>query len=151
MGISRFPIRPGVDLRNINSASPEGHFSSTGNVALPVPDKINALAALHCQRGHAVSNPRPDAPLVRRDLLRRGQFDHCTCDSDAGFRPFPDSPKNAPRKTGGYTREEGMSRFTVGLLIVACLMLTAYFGAAAWRTSDDNQMDITGRIGPAAK
>jgi hypothetical protein len=22
MGISRFPIRPGVDLRNINSASP---------------------------------------------------------------------------------------------------------------------------------
>ena len=24
MGISRFPIRPGVDLRNINSASPRG-------------------------------------------------------------------------------------------------------------------------------
>jgi hypothetical protein len=37
MGISRFPIRPGVDLKNINSASPR------------------------CQRGHAVSNPRPDA------------------------------------------------------------------------------------------
>jgi hypothetical protein len=55
------------------------------------------------------------------------------------------------KKTGGYTREEGMSRFAVGLLVVACLMLTAYFGAAAWRASDDNQMDITGRIGPAAK
>jgi hypothetical protein len=26
MGISRFPIRPGVDLRNINSASPRGTF-----------------------------------------------------------------------------------------------------------------------------
>jgi hypothetical protein len=26
MGISRFPIRPGVDLRNINSASPRGPF-----------------------------------------------------------------------------------------------------------------------------
>src|SRR6267378_3737288 len=40
MGISRFPIRPGVDLKNINSASPR------------------------CQRGHAVSNPRPDAPTT---------------------------------------------------------------------------------------
>jgi hypothetical protein len=26
MRISRFPIRPGVDLRNINSASPRGPF-----------------------------------------------------------------------------------------------------------------------------
>jgi hypothetical protein len=37
MGISRFPIRPEIDLKNINSASPR------------------------CQRGHAVSNSRPDA------------------------------------------------------------------------------------------
>jgi hypothetical protein len=45
-----------------------------------------------------------------------------------------------------------MSRFTVGLVVVACLMLTAYFGAAAWRaSSNDNHMDITGSIGPAVK
>ena len=42
-----------------------------------------------------------------------------------------------------------MSRFTLGLAVVACLMLTAYFGAAAWRASDDPHMDITGSIGPA--
>jgi hypothetical protein len=44
-----------------------------------------------------------------------------------------------------------MSRFTLGLAVVACLMLTAYFGAAAWRASDDPHMDITGSIGPAVK
>jgi hypothetical protein len=44
-----------------------------------------------------------------------------------------------------------MSRFIVGLVVVACLMLTAYFGAAAWRASDDSHMDVTGRIGPAIK
>ena len=43
-----------------------------------------------------------------------------------------------------------MSRFTVGLVLVAYLMLTAYFGAAAWRASGDGQMDIIGRIGSAA-
>ena len=44
-----------------------------------------------------------------------------------------------------------MSRFTLGLAVVACLMLTAYFGAAAWRASDDPHMDIIGSIGPAVK
>ena len=44
-----------------------------------------------------------------------------------------------------------MSRFTLGLAVVACLMLTAYFGAAAWSASDDPHMDITGSIGPAVK
>ena len=39
-----------------------------------------------------------------------------------------------------------MSRFTVGLAVVACLMLTAYFGAAAWRASGDGQSDITGAL-----
>jgi hypothetical protein len=41
-----------------------------------------------------------------------------------------------------------MSRFIVGLVVAGSLMLTAYFGAAAWRASDDSRMDITGRIGP---
>jgi hypothetical protein len=31
----RFPLSSGVDPRNINSASPGDHFSSTGNMALP--------------------------------------------------------------------------------------------------------------------
>ena len=47
MGISRFPIRPGVDLRNINSASPRGAIFPTGNVALPVPDKGRYAPPVH--------------------------------------------------------------------------------------------------------
>ena len=50
----RFPLSSGVDPRNINSASPGDHFSSTGNMALPVAGEIDALAALHCKRGNAV-------------------------------------------------------------------------------------------------
>jgi hypothetical protein len=41
-----------------------------------------------------------------------------------------------------------MSRFTIGLIVAASLTLTAYFGAAAWRASDDPH--ITGSIAPAA-
>jgi hypothetical protein len=44
-----------------------------------------------------------------------------------------------------------MSRLSFALLIVAGLMLTAYFGAAAWRMSDDSHTDITGHITPRAK
>jgi hypothetical protein len=44
-----------------------------------------------------------------------------------------------------------MSRFIVWLAMAACLILTAYFGAAAWRASDDSRMEITGRIGPAVE
>jgi hypothetical protein len=41
-----------------------------------------------------------------------------------------------------------MSRFTIGLIVAASLTLTAYFGAAAWRASDDPHTDITGSIAP---
>ena len=44
-----------------------------------------------------------------------------------------------------------MSRLSFALLIVAGLMLTAYFGAAAWRLSDDSHMDVTGHITPTAR
>jgi hypothetical protein len=44
-----------------------------------------------------------------------------------------------------------MSRLSFVLLIVAGLVLTAYFGAAAWRLTDDSHMDITGHIRPAGK
>ena len=37
-----------------------------------------------------------------------------------------------------------MSRLSFVLLIATGLVLTAYFGAAAWRLSDDSHMDITG-------
>jgi hypothetical protein len=39
-----------------------------------------------------------------------------------------------------------VGRLSFTLLIVAGLLLTAYFGAAAWRQSDDRDIDITGRI-----
>jgi hypothetical protein len=43
-----------------------------------------------------------------------------------------------------------MSRLSVLLLLVASLVLTVYFGKAAWRLTDDDPMDITGHISPAA-
>jgi hypothetical protein len=72
------------------------------------------------------------------------------CGSNDGFRHSPTQRKML-EEHGSYVPEEGMSRFAVGFLVAICLTLTAYFGAAAWRASDDNQMDITGRIGPAGK
>jgi hypothetical protein len=41
-----------------------------------------------------------------------------------------------------------MSRLSVVFLLV---VLTVYFGVAAWRLTDDSHMDITGHIMPAAK
>ena len=64
---------------------------------------------------------------------------------------FPESADNARNKPKLTAWEKDMSRFTLGLAVVACLMLTAYFGAAAWSASDDPHMDITGSIGPAVK
>jgi hypothetical protein len=43
-----------------------------------------------------------------------------------------------------------MSRLSFALLIATGLVLTAYFGAAAWRLSDDRLTDITGQV-PAEK
>ena len=43
-----------------------------------------------------------------------------------------------------------MSRLSFVLLIVTGLALTAYFGVAAWRLSDDSHMDVTGHIRPPA-
>jgi len=37
-----------------------------------------------------------------------------------------------------------MVRLSFALLIVTGVLLTAYYGAAAWRVSDDSQVDITG-------
>jgi hypothetical protein len=65
MGISRFPIRPEVDLRNINSASLRGAiFSSTGNVALPVPDKGRYAPPVHMIK--------LTATLLARSAFQRG-------------------------------------------------------------------------------
>jgi hypothetical protein len=41
-----------------------------------------------------------------------------------------------------------MSRLSFIFLIFTSLMLTAYFGAAAWRLSDDSEKDITGALAP---
>jgi hypothetical protein len=39
-----------------------------------------------------------------------------------------------------------VSRVSFVLMIATALLLTAYFGVAAWRVSDDREMDITGRV-----
>jgi|KBSMisStaDraftv2_1062788.scaffolds.fasta_scaffold903279_1 hypothetical protein len=44
-----------------------------------------------------------------------------------------------------------MSRFAFALFIIAGLLLTGYFATAAWRVTDDNQMDVTGQIGWTAR
>jgi type 1 fimbria pilin len=44
-----------------------------------------------------------------------------------------------------------MSRLAFALFIVTGLFFTAYFGAAAWRLSDDGHMDVTGQIRTTAK
>jgi hypothetical protein len=41
-----------------------------------------------------------------------------------------------------------MSRLSFALLIVTGLALTAYFGATAWRLSDDSRLDVY-RASPA--
>jgi hypothetical protein len=40
-----------------------------------------------------------------------------------------------------------MSRLAFALFIATGLFFTAYFGAAAWRLSDDSHVEITGQIG----
>ena len=68
------------------------------------------------------------------------------------FRPFRDSEKSAHLlKMKSKLGAKEMSRLSFALLIVTGLMLTAYFGAAAWRMSDESHMDVTGHITPRAK
>jgi hypothetical protein len=43
-----------------------------------------------------------------------------------------------------------MSRLSFVFLIVTGLALTVYFGAAAWRLSDDSHLDVTGHFRPPA-
>jgi hypothetical protein len=68
------------------------------------------------------------------------------------FQSFRDSEKRAHLlKTNIEVGAREMSRLSFALLIAAGLMLTAYFGAVAWRLSDDSHTDITGHITPRAK
>ena len=52
-------------------------------------------------------------------------------------------------KPGAFGAKE--MRLSFMLLLVTGLVLTVYFGAAAWRLSDDSHLDITGHIPPAAR
>jgi hypothetical protein len=85
------PIRPGVDPDNNNSASPERHFSSTGNMALtPRKDCAPALANSNAKL-IADSPPRrtrkPDQRRQTRTTIMKKQ--RATC-SDAGRMPASD-------------------------------------------------------------
>jgi hypothetical protein len=53
-------------------------------------------------------------------------------------------------KLGSFKAKE-MSRLSFALLIVTGLALTAYFGAAAWRLSDDSRLDVTRQIPHGAR
>jgi hypothetical protein len=44
-----------------------------------------------------------------------------------------------------------MSRFFFAFFMVTSLVLTAYFGAAAWRLSGEGPSDVTDQIEPATK
>jgi hypothetical protein len=71
---------------------------------------------------------------------------------DSMQRPWlPSSPTQ--RKVLILQSEDalGMDRFATKLLLVTALLLTAYFGAAAWRASDDLHPDLTGGISPASE
>jgi hypothetical protein len=77
----------------------------------------------------------------------------CTNGHTSLFQSFRDSEKRAHLLKANI-EEVGareMSRLSFALLIVAGLMLTVYFGAAAWRMSDDSHTDVTGHITPRAK
>ncbi|GAA0005561.1 hypothetical protein BDS110ZK4_25140 [Bradyrhizobium diazoefficiens] len=47
----------------------------------------------------------------------------------------------APRSEG-----VGVSQFLSTLLLVTAVVLTVCFGVAAWRLSDEKDLDVTGRI-----
>jgi hypothetical protein len=44
-----------------------------------------------------------------------------------------------------------MSRIPFAVLIVLCLVLTSYFGFAAWRASGGDQTEIAGTIMPMSR
>jgi hypothetical protein len=64
---------------------------------------------------------------------------------------FRDSVKSAQIEPGGFTPGQEMSRLAFALFIATGLFFTAYFGAAAWRLSDDGHMDVTGQIRTTGK
>jgi hypothetical protein len=44
-----------------------------------------------------------------------------------------------------------MSRFFFAIFVMAGLVLTPYFGTAAWRLSGEGRGDVTGQIRPDRK
>jgi hypothetical protein len=78
-----------------------------------------------------------------------GEANHLQA-GDSGRIDIPRISEKCSSVTGGFG-VTNMSRFSFALLIVTGLLLTAYFGAAAWRVSDDSQMDLTGHIAPGGR
>jgi hypothetical protein len=77
MGISRFPIRPGVDLRNINSASPRGpFFLQPATWLCQYPIKSTLLPRFIAREATRLAILVRMHPLVRRDFARFRQLDH---------------------------------------------------------------------------
>jgi hypothetical protein len=64
---------------------------------------------------------------------------------------FPNQQKAFGMKPGAIFGVEDMSQVSFALFIITGLFFTAYFGAAAWRLSDDSHVDVTGQIRPTTK
>ena len=65
------------------------------------------------------------------------------------YAPFPESVNGSKLPSEVTPGAQKMSRFFFAVFIAASLVLTAYFGAAAWRASEEGRADITGQIRPA--
>src|ERR1700675_498981 len=74
MGISRFPIRPGVDLSNLNSASPRGAiFLQPATWRCQYPIKSTLLPRFIAREATRLAILVRMHPRIRLDLARRGQ------------------------------------------------------------------------------
>src|SRR5882672_3618075 len=74
MGVSRFPIRPGVDLRNINSASPRGAiFLQPATWRCQYPDKGRYAPPVQMIKLTATLQRDPELPDWRVSRKRRDQ------------------------------------------------------------------------------
>ena len=62
--------------------------------------------------------------------------------SRAPHLPIPHQERSLLTSAGGETEPNAMNRLSVALFVVTGLMLTAYFGTAAWRLSTASNADI---------
>ena len=82
-----------------------------------------------------------------------GDDDHQRCSKGVySYGPVPRIGEKLQSASGALRLgSKKVSKFFFALFIVAGLVLTTYFGTAAWRLSDEGRGDVTGQIGPGHK